>query len=136
MTMAKIAFPHSVVILYANFMPGGWPHRADKSYLQSLYEFASKNKIGMGGPDIKIYKQPFMNHNYKFLREYTNLITSGVAVQEGNYEELNPKSGKQVTVTEIYDFANEYLGLDYIFWCTQEPYFTNDLLPFLKTIRP
>jgi hypothetical protein len=135
MTMVKIAFPHSVVILYANFMPGEWPHRADKSYLQSLYEFASKNKIGMGSPDIKIYQQPFMNHSYKFLREYTNSITSGVAVQEGNYEEINPKTGKQVTVTEIYDFANEYLCLDYIFWCTQEPYYTRDLLPFLRTLR-
>jgi hypothetical protein len=75
-----------------------------------------------------------MNHGYKFLREYTNSITSGVAVQDGNYEEINPKTGKRVTVKEIYDFANEYLGLDYIFWCTQEPYYTDELLPFLKSL--
>jgi len=135
MAMAKKAFPHSVVIQYANFMPGEWLPRDDKSYLKSLYEFACKEKIGMGGPDIKIYQKYHMNHGYKFLREYTNSITSGVAVQEGNYEEINPKTGKRVTVREIYDFANEYLGLDYIFWCTQEPYYTDDLLPFLKTLR-
>lgn len=134
MSMARKAFPHSVVIQYANFMPGEWLPRDDKSYLKSLYEFASKEKIGMGGPDIKIYQKGHMNHGYKFLREYTNSITSGVAVQDGNYEEMNPKTGKRVTVREIYDFANEYLGLDYIFWCTQEPYYTNELLPFLKTL--
>jgi hypothetical protein len=133
MAMAKKAFPHSVVIQYANFMPGEWLPANDKSYLKSLYEFASKEEIGMGGPDIKIYQKGHMNHSYKFLREYTSSITSGVAVQDGNYEEMNPKTGKRVTVKEIYDFANDYLGLDYIFWCTQEPYYTHDLLPFLKT---
>lgn len=132
MKMAKKAFPHSVVIQYANFMPGEWPHRADKSYLQNLYEFAGKNKIGMGGPDILVYEKLHMNHSYKFLREYTNSITSGVAVQDGNYEVINPTTGKQVTIEEIYDFANDYLGLDYVFWCTQEPYYTNKVLPFLK----
>jgi hypothetical protein len=133
MAMAKKAFPHSEVIQYANFMPGEWLPRNDKSYLRSLYEFASKEEIGMGGPDIKIYQKSHMNHGYKFLREYFNTITSGVAVQDGNYEEMNPKTGKRVTVKEIYDFANDYLGLDYIFWCTEEPYYTDDLLPFLKT---
>ena len=134
MTMARKAFPRSVVIQYANFMPGTWPHRADKIYLQSLFEFAGKNNIGMGGPDLKIYQQPFMNHSYKFLREYSNAITSGVAVQEGNYEVINPKTNKRGTTREIYDFANEYLNLDYIFWSTEEPFYTNEVLPFLKAM--
>ncbi len=134
MAMAKKAFPHSVVIQYANFMPGEWLPWNDMSYLKSLYEFASKEKIGMGGPDIKIYQKGHMNHGYKFLREYTNSITGGVAVQDGNYEEINPKTGKRVTIKEIYDFADEYLGLDYIFWCTQEPYYTEGLLPFLRSL--
>ena len=134
MTMAKKAFPHSVVIQYANFMPGEWPHRADKSSLQSLYEFATQNQVGMGGPDLLVYQKPHMNHSYKFLNEYMNYITSGVAVQDGNYEVINPNTGKQVTIQEIYNFANDYLGLDYIFWSTQEPYYTNKVLPFLKII--
>lgn len=134
MAMTKKAFPQSVVIQYANFMPGTWPHRADKIYLQSLFEFASKNNIGMGGPDLKIYQQPFMNHSYKFLREYSHAITSGVAVQDGNYEVINPKTNKRVTTKEIYDFANEYLSLDYIFWSTEEPFYTNEVLPFLKVL--
>jgi hypothetical protein len=134
MLMAKKAFPSSVVILYSNFMPGEWPHHASKSYLESLFLLAKKESVGMGGPDIQIYKQVQMNHSYKLLREYAGEIVSGVAVQDGNYEEINPKTGKRVTVKEIFDFANDYLGLDYIFWCTQEPYYTDDLIPFLKTL--
>ena len=134
MAAAKKAFPHSVVIQYANFMPGEWLPWNDKSYLRSLYEYASKEKIGMGGPDIKIYQKGHMNNGYRFLREFTNSITSGVAVQDGNYDEINPKTGKRVTIKEIYDFAIEYLGLDYIFWCTQEPYYTDELLPYLKKL--
>jgi hypothetical protein len=134
MMMAKKAFPHSVVIQYANFMPGEWLPWNDKSYLHSLYEFAREKGIGMGGPDIQIYKKGQMNHSYKFLKEYSDSITSGVAVQEGNYEEINPMTGKRVTVKEIYDFGKDYLGLDYIFWCTQEPYYTKEVLPFLKKL--
>jgi hypothetical protein len=32
------------------------------------------------------------------------------------------------------DFAENYLKLDYIFWCTEEPYFSHDLIPFLKAV--
>jgi len=134
MTMAKKAFPISVVIQYANFMPGEWLPWDDKSYLRSLYLHAKEKGIGMGGPDIKIYKKAQMNHSYKFLKEYAESIITGVAVQDGNYEEINPKTGKRVKVEEIYDFGQNYIGLDYIFWCTQEPYFTNEVVPFLKTM--
>ena len=134
MAMAKKAFPRSTVIQYANFMPGEWLPWDDKNYLKSLYVLAKEKEIGMGGPDIKIYKPAQMNHSYKFLKEYSDAIITGVAVQDGNYEEINPKTGKRVTVEEIYDFGQNYIGLDYIFWCTQEPYYTNELLPFLKTM--
>jgi hypothetical protein len=132
MKRAKIAFPRSVVIQYANFMPGEWLPHENKYYLESLFAFAKKKGVGMGGPDIQIYKKVQMNHSYKLLKEYAGEIVTGVAVQEGNYEEINPKTGKRVKVDELYDFAHSYLGLDYVFWCTQEPYYTNELLPFLK----
>jgi hypothetical protein len=132
MKQAKKAFPKSVVIQYANFMPGEWLPEDNKSYLESLFKVAKDNGIGMGGPDIQIYSGSQMNHSYKFLKMYSNDIITGVAVQDGNYEVLNPKTNKRVTVKEIYDFAQNYLGLDYIFWCTQEPYYTNEVLPFLK----
>ena len=32
-------------------------------------------------------------------------------------------------------FATEYLKADYIFWCTEEPYFSSEAVPFLKGLR-
>jgi len=128
-------FPESIVIQYANFMPGEWLPWDDKGYLEDLYMLAKDLQIGMGGPDIKIYRKAQMNHSYKFLREYSEHIITGMAVQDGNYEEINPGTGNQVTIQEIFDFGKDYIGLDYIFWCTQEPFYSQELLPFL-TIMP
>ena len=134
METLKKAFPKSVVIQYANFMPGEWLPSNDKSYLKDLYAFAKEKKIGMGGPDIKVYNKGHMNNGYKFLKEYSDDLITGLAVQDGNYEEINPKTGKQVTIEEIFDFGKNYIGLNYIFWCTQEPFYSKDALPFLKTL--
>jgi len=132
MEAAKKAFSKTVVIQYANFMPGEWLPWDNKGYLQSLYEFAAQNNIGMGGPDIKIYKKAQMNHSYKFLKEYSEKLITGMAVQWGNYEEINPKTGKQVTVSEIITFGKNEIDLNYIFWCTQEPYYSENLLPLMR----
>ncbi len=135
MEAAKIAFIKSVVIQYANFMPGEWLPWDNKGYLESLYQFAAENNIGMGGPDIKIYKKAQMNHSYKFLKEFSNDIKTGIAVQWGNYEEINPKTEKEVTIDELYNFGEHEIGLDYIFWCTQEPYYSKRLIPYLDGIK-
>lgn len=132
MEVAGQAFTKSVVLQYANFMPGEWLPWDDHGYLESLYHFAKEHDIAMGGPDIKIYKKAQMNHSYKFLKKFSADIKTGIAVQWGNYEEINPKTGKQVTVEEIYNFGQNEIGLDYIFWCTQEPYYSDDLLPYLQ----
>lgn len=135
MDNARRAFPKSIVIQYANFMPGEWLPWNDRGYLESLYLHAKENDIGMGGPDIKIYKKAQMNHSYRFLKAYAEQLTTGMAVQWGNYEEINPKTGKQVTVAEIYQFAKEVIDADYIFWCTQEPYYSRQLPSFLKSLQ-
>ncbi|MCB0528541.1 MAG: hypothetical protein KDC65_08710 [Saprospiraceae bacterium] len=135
MRVLRHAFQRSVVIQYANFMPGEWLPRNNKGYLESLYRYAGGQHIGMGGPDIKIYKKAQMNHSYRFLKEYAPKIKTGVAVQWGNYEEINPKTGKEVTIGELCAFATQEIGLDYIFWCTQEPYYSERLLPCLHAIK-
>jgi len=135
MAMAGKAFSKSVVIQYANFMPGEWLPWNDKSYLKDVYAFAKEKGIGMGGPDIKLYNKGHMNNGYKFLKEYSNDLITGLAVQDGNCEIVNPETGKRVTVKDIYDFGKDFIRLNYIFWGTQEPYYTKEILPFLKTIR-
>lgn len=132
MEVAKDAFAKTVVLQYANFMPGEWLPWEDHGYLESLYQFAANHDIAMGGPDIKIYKKAQMNHSYKFLKKYSQDIKTGIAVQWGNYEEINPKTDKQVTIEEIYDFGNDEIGLDFVFWCTQEPFYTQKLIPFME----
>jgi hypothetical protein len=135
MVTTKLAFLTSVVIQYANFMPGEWLPWKDKSYLKEIYTFAKENGIGMGGPDIKVYNKGHMNNGYKFLKEYSKDLITGLAVQDGNYAEINPKTGKRVTIDEIYDFGKNYIGLNYIFWCTEEPFYTKEVLPFLGSER-
>jgi hypothetical protein len=44
------AFPRSVKIQYANFMPGEWLPRTDKGYLDSVYRRAAELGVGVGGP--------------------------------------------------------------------------------------
>ena len=135
MAAARKAFSKSVVIQYANFMPGEWLPWEDKSYLKDIYAFAKEKKIGMGGPDIKLYNKGHMNNGYKFLIQYSKDLITGLAVQDGNCEIVNPETGKRVSIKEIYDFGKNIIGLNYIFWGTQEPYYTKEVLPFLKTIN-
>ena len=132
MVVLKRAFPKSVTIQYANFMPGEWLPDKDSSYLRSVYERAKELKVGVGGPDLLPYKPAQMNHSYPLIRECSGSVPAGIAVQWGNYEQQNPKTGKRVTISELLRFGTEYLKADYIFWCVQEPYFSTEVLPFFQ----
>jgi hypothetical protein len=133
MKVLKESFPTSVTILYANFMPGEWLPMNDHHYLRDIYEYAKEIKVGVGGPDLLVYKKSQMNHSYELMRDCGGIVPTGVAVQWGNYEHINPRTGKQVTIPEIYDFGSNYLKLRYIFWCTQAPFYSRDLVPFLRS---
>ena len=52
MSALKRAFPKSVTMQYANFMPGEWLPGDNKHYLNSVYDAARKLKVGVGGPDL------------------------------------------------------------------------------------
>ena len=134
MKALKKAFPKTDVIQYANFMPGGYIHGGNPDLLKSVYEFARKNNIGVGGPDILVYKPGQMRNSYGLIRDAAGIVPTGVAVQDGNYDHINPKTEKQVTVREIYEFARDYLKLKYVFWCTEEPYYSRDVIPFLNRV--
>ena len=132
MKVLKQSFPNSSPIMYANFM---YEHGESKSNLKHLYSYAKEIKMGMGGPDIKVYRKYQMENSYPLIRDLHGIAPTGVAVQHGNYEVLNPKTGKQVTVPEILNFAENYLRLNYIFWCTQEPYYSKQVLPLLQSLK-
>jgi len=125
MKAMREAFPKSVVLVYANFMPGD-------GNLRAVYEAARKLHVGVGGPDLLPYKQSQMDNSYPLIKASASHVPVGLAVQDGDYNHVNPKTSKQVTIAEVIDFGKEYLGVDYIFWCTEEPYYSEQLIPFIK----
>lgn len=132
MKALKRAFPRSVVMQYANFMPGEWLPGEDKSYLRSVYKAARELGVGVGGPDLLPYRRWQLNHSYPLIRESSGLVPVGIAVQDGNYDDKNPASGKRAAIGELLQFATANLKVDYIFWCTEEPYYSDELIPFLS----
>ena len=132
MKALKQAFPKSVVLEYANFMPGEWLPTEDKGYLRAVYKAAQDLKVGVGGPDLLPYKPSQMNNSYPLIRASAGHVPLGVAVQDGDYQHINPKTGQRVTIAETIEFAKDYLKLDYIFWCTEEPYYSQELIPFFR----
>ena len=129
----KKAFPKSVVMMYGNFMPGGFLPFNDSVYMKSIYEFAWKNQIATGGPDLFPWKRGQMNNSYGFIRNSYQKVPSALAVQDGNYDYINPRTNEKIKAEEIYNFANDYMHLTYIFWCTEEPFFRLKTLPFLQS---
>ena len=121
----KRAFPRSIAMQYANFMH-------DPAALREVYLRARELKVALGGPDLLPYKPGQMSNSYPLLREFSGSVPTGIAVQEGNYEHVTPKTGKQVTIPDLIDFATDYLNVDYVFWCTQEPFYSKKLIPLLQ----
>lgn len=132
----KGAFSKSIALQYGNFMPGEWRPSEDRGYLRALYKAARETKAGVGGPDLFPYKPGQMGNSYELIREIAGDVKVGIAVQDGNYDHINPKTGKRVTIAELIEFATQYLKADYIFWCTEEPYYSNDVVAFMQRASP
>lgn len=132
MSALKRAFPRSVAMIYANFMPGEWLPWEDKGYLRSVYAYAREIGLAVGGPDLLPHRRGQMNHAYKGIRESAGVVPTGIAVQEGNYSYTNPKTGARMTVPELVTFARDFLKVDDLFWYPEEPYFKRDVLPLLR----
>ena len=131
---ARRAFSHSCVVVYANFMPGEWLPGDDKGYLKSVYAHAANVGAGVGGPDLLPHRRGQQNHSLALIASRPRGVVAAVAVQDGNLAEENPATGARVTVAELYRFARDRLRLDYIFWGIEEPYYSRDVLPFLRTV--
>jgi len=126
MTVLKRAFPRSVAMQYANFMPGG------QTYLQSVFKRARELKVGVGGPDLLPFRPFQMQNSYPLIRESAGVVPSGIAVQDGNYADRNPKTGQPATIPELIEFATGFLRVRYVFWCTEEPFYSKQVIPLLQ----
>ena len=125
----KRAFSQSIVMVYANFMPGG------RTHLEAVYRAARESNIAVGGPDLLPFR-PFQRANsYPLIRQSAGKVPTGLAVQDGNYGDVDPKTQKRATVNELLKFATDELKLDYVFWCTQEPYFSSEVVPLMKNTK-
>jgi hypothetical protein len=122
--------------VYANFMPGEWLPGTDRGYLRAIYAHADRIGLGVGGPDLRPHRRGQLNHSYPLIAARGANVRAGVAVQDGNLDDINPATGAPVTVSELYQFAKDRLRLDYIFWGTQEPHYSEKVLPFLAAMTP
>jgi hypothetical protein len=137
MSGTRKAFARSDVIQYANFMPGEWLPGKDKGYLKRIYAHADEIRMGVGGPDLLPFRRGQNNHAYPLIKARGPQTVAGVAVQWGNFDDINPATGNRTTVEEIFSFAKDELDLDYLFWGTQEPYYSEEVIPYLEArLRP
>lgn len=118
---ARKVFAKSPVVLYANFWPCEWNN--DKKYMSRTFEFAQAQGFGLGGPDIVPWRQGQMKNSYPFFNQYRGkLPLVAMAVQEPTLTYTNPKTQKKFTREEFVDFAENYLGVNIIFWSTSAPW--------------
>lgn len=137
----KLAFPTSVTMQYANFIPGEWLPWDDKGYLRGIYEHGEEIGVGLGAPDLMVQRKAQLNHPLRLMHEGTYSVPLGIAIQDGNYTgktgadaDYNESSdsgvkGRRNLVPMLHAFAKDFLGVSYLFWVDQPPYFTEDVMP-------
>ncbi len=118
---ARTAFHQSYVLQYVNFFPCEWEN--DHQYMSRLFDFAYKNNIGLGGPDIVPDKKAQMKNSYPFFNQYKGKLSLvAMAVQEPTLTYKNPKTKKHFTKEEFTEYAENYLGVNIIFWSVESPW--------------
>ncbi|HTU68459.1 MAG TPA: hypothetical protein VMF52_21140 [Steroidobacteraceae bacterium] len=119
--VARQAFRESRVVQYVNFWPCEW--NDDRRYMSRFFEFAARQRLGLGGPDIVPWQRAQMNNSYPFFNRYRGrLDVVAMAVQEPTLTYTNPKTQRKFTRAEFVEFARDYLGVDIIFWSLASPW--------------
>ena len=121
MAFARKVFRKSHVVQYVNFWPCEWNN--DQKFMERAFAFAQAHRIGLGGPDIVPYQKAQMKNSYPFFHHYKGALTLvAMAVQEPTLTYTNPDTHKPFTREEFVAFAEDYLGVDIIFWSTTTPW--------------
>ncbi len=135
MRATRAAFRTSHVLIYANFMPGESLPEEDKGYLKGIYRLADSLGFGVGGPDLLPNRRYQRKHSLPLIAARAKGTVAGLAVQDGNLADLDRRTGKRVTVEELAAYARNPLHLDYLFWGTEEPYWSEEVVPFLRSLK-
>lgn len=121
LAFARRVFSKSRVVQYVNFWPCEWEN--DHKYMSRMFDYAARNNIGLGGPDIVPGRKGQMKNSYPFFNQYKGkLAFVGMAVQEPTLTYTNPATKKPFTKDEFQAFAEDYLGVDVIFWSSISPW--------------
>ena len=134
MLALKKAFPASVTMQYANFMPGEWLPLDDSGHLCAIYQYGEIIGVGLGAPDLMVERRAHLNHALAMMHESEYSVPLGIAVQDGNYigktgtdEILRDRNN---IVPLLHAFAKHFLKVKYMFWSNQKPYFQEDVIPY------
>lgn len=121
LVFARRAFAKSQVVQYVNFWPCEWDN--DHKYMSRIFDYAARNNVGLGGPDIIPGRKGQMKNSYPFFNRYKGkLAFVGMAVQEPTLTYKNPKTGKPFTKAEFQAYADDFLGANVIFWSSASPW--------------
>jgi len=135
MRATRAAFKTSHVLIFANFMPGESLPDDDKGYLKGIYQLADAIGLGVGGPDLLPTRRYQLKHSLPLIAARARGTLAGLAVQDGNLADVDPRTGERVTVEGLAAYARDPLHLDYLFWGTEEPYWSNAVVPYLKSLK-
>lgn len=121
MKFARKAFTRSFVVQFVNFFPCEWEN--DHQYMSRLFSTALANHIGLGGPDIVPNQKSQIKNSYPFFNKYKGkLDLVSMAVQEPTLTYINPKTRNPFTKEEFVEYAENYLGVNIIFWSIETPW--------------
>lgn len=59
----------------------------------------------------------------------------GEPVRHDVFFDRSPRTGTRLSVSELTAFATDHLGVDYMFWCTQEPFYSEQVVPYVHASR-
>ena len=118
---ARRVIKRSYVVQYVNFWPCEW--NGDRDYMGRLFDFAARNNVGLGGPDIVPDNKAQMHNSYPLFFKYKGKLSLvAMAVQEPTLTYRNPKTGKPYSREEFENFGRSYLGANIIFWSVLSPW--------------
>ena len=118
---ARKVFKQAFVVQYVNFWPCEWNN--NHHYMSRMFDFAVKNNIGLGGPDLIPNKKSQIDNSYPFFSKYKGKLSLVLmAIQEPTLTYKNPNTGKPFTKAEFESFGRSYLGASIIAWTAYAPW--------------